>query len=180
MLKIKRDAQPLRPGWKNWGDRFPSHNYNSGDDRIFEQKTQCEKDGAITETSKSRNGEISPQLTQAWSVKHIGRAGGAKTRVHEIETSQDGGFEERNSDDSAGEKFSNHQDLSSYRDKKLVMESVFDHFAAEQPGKNPHASEEDAQPEIIELHNSREDLRILLDLRRFNIAPVDDGVSQDH
>jgi hypothetical protein len=60
------------------------------------------------------------------------------------------------------------------------MESAFDHFAAEQPCKDRHASEEDAQPEIVELDDSRQDLGIAFHLRRARrLVSVEDDVCQD-
>src|SRR5258706_13339723 len=163
MLQIKSDAQPLRPGGKDWGNRFPSHNHNSGYDRIPDEKAEREKHSAITETSESGHQEISPQLTEARPVKYRRFAGGTKAGIHKVEASKGGYLEEGNRNDCAGEKFSYYQNLSSHRHEKLIMESAFNHFAAEYPGKDPHAGEEDSQPEIEELDYSVEDLRILLD-----------------
>ena len=59
------------------------------------------------------------------------------------------------------------------------MESAFDHFAAEQPRKDGHASEEDAQAEIVELDDSGKDLCIFLELGGAARTCVEDEVRQD-
>jgi hypothetical protein len=56
------------------------------------------------------------------------------------------------------------------------VESFFNHFAAEEPRKDGHAGEEDAQTEIVELDDVRQNLRILFDL---GPSRVEDGMGQD-
>jgi len=46
------------------------------------------------------------------------------------------------------------------------VQRALDHFAAEKPGKDPHAGEKDAKPEIVELNNSSEDEGVILQLGR--------------
>jgi len=60
------------------------------------------------------------------------------------------------------------------------MEGAFDHFAAEQPGKDTHAGKEDAQADIVELHDYRKDLCIVLDLGQARgFASVEDDMGKD-
>src|ERR1700689_2726650 len=153
----------LGPRRKNWSNRFPSQQHGSGDDRILEEKTKSEKHGAVAEASESRCQHIGAQLAETWPVKDIRSAFGTKARVDKAEAGNHGSLEERDGNNRACEKFSNHQDFFSYRNQELIVKSALDHFAAEEPGKNTHAGEEDAQAEIINLNNTGEDKRIVFD-----------------
>ncbi len=130
MLQIKSHAEQLGPGREDWGDRFPSHDHNSRDDRVLEEKAEREKHGAIAETSECRHQEVGSQLAEARSIKDVRFGRGTKAAVHQAEASKDGCLEECDGDDRAGKKLSYYQDFSLYRDEKLIMESAFDHFAA--------------------------------------------------
>src|SRR2546421_12144879 len=94
MLQIESDAEPLSPGRKDWGDRFPAHDHNSRDDRILEQKAESEKHSAIAEASQGRHQEIGPQLAEARPIKNIRFARRTKAAIHEEDASNDGCFKQ--------------------------------------------------------------------------------------
>src|SRR5260370_13703022 len=164
MLQIESDGEHLGPVRKDGGDRFPSHDNDSWDNRILEEKAESKKHSAVADTSEGRHQEIGPQLSEARHVKDIRCARRTKTAIHEVEASKDGCFEEHDGNDRAGKKLSYDQDFSSYGHEKLIMKSAFNHFAAKYPRKDGHTSKEDAQPEIVELHYFRKDLCIGPDL----------------
>src|SRR5690348_9944659 len=99
MLQIESDAEPLGPGWKNRGDRFPSHNHNSGDDGIFEEQAQSEKHSAIAETSESCHQKIGAQLGETRPIKNIRFTRRTKAAVHEIEARNNRSLEKCNGND---------------------------------------------------------------------------------
>src|ERR1700722_6395340 len=166
MLQIESDAHPLGPGGKDRSHRFPAHQHGSGDDGVLEEQAESEKHGAIADARESRHQEIGAQLAEAGSVKNVRSSRGTQAAICEVEASEHRRFEQRNGNGCAGKKFTNDQDLFPYGNQKLIVESALDHFAAEKPGKNPHAGEKDAKPKIVKLHNSSEDQGVFLKLRR--------------
>src|SRR5258708_32999565 len=104
MLQIKSHAEQLGPGREDWGDRFPSHDHKSRDDRVLKEKAEREKHGAIAETSECRHQEIGTQLAEARPVKNIRFAGCTKPAIHEPEASEHGCFEQRDGNNRAGKK----------------------------------------------------------------------------
>ena len=99
-------------------------------------------------------------MAEAGAVKNIRSAGTAKPLIDEIETGQDGCFKERDRNNNASKKFSDDQNFFSDWNEKLIVESACDHFTTEQPSKNAHAGEEDAEADVVELDDAGEDLSV--------------------
>src|SRR5271168_2949571 len=168
----------LCPGGKDRIDRFPAHQQHSWNDRILEEQAESQKHSAITETSESRYQEIGAQLGEAGTVENVRSARGTEAAVRETKAGKNRGLEKHDGNDRAGQKLSNHQNFFSDRHEKLIVERTLHHFAAEQPRKDSHAGEENAEPEIINLDNSREYECVVFDLARIDVAPVEDIVRE--
>src|SRR5580658_453656 len=179
MFQIESDAESLCPGREDRSDRLPAHQHSARDDGIFKEQAEGEKHGAVADARERRRQEIGAQLAQTRAVKNVRTARRAEAAISEEEAGKNGDFEEGNGNDRAGEKFSNHEDFSSDRHEKLVVESALDHFAPEQPGEYPHAGEKDAQTEVVKLDKSGEDFRIILDARCVCVVSAEDVVNDE-
>src|SRR5712671_6717026 len=93
MLQIESDGEHLGPVRKDGGDRFPSHDNDSWDNRILEEKAESKKHSAVADTSEGRHQEIGPQLSEARPVKDIRWCRKTKTGKPGGGTNKDGCFQ---------------------------------------------------------------------------------------
>src|SRR5215472_14293566 len=87
-------------------------------------------------------------MPQPWTIEDKRTAGRTKVSVHENEGQQNGSAKDRDRSEKARHELPNDKNLAAHRRQEVVMQALFHDFAAKQPGKQPHAGEEDRAMQI--------------------------------
>src|SRR5579872_5912677 len=96
-------------------------------------------------------------MAQPGAVEYEFVALGAEVTVHQGKGCEHAGREQQARREYTGKKFAYHQHFTAHRSQKVVMQAALDHVAAEQPGKNADAAEENAEAYVIDLEDAGQD-----------------------
>ncbi|SPE30919.1 hypothetical protein SBA2_580017 [Acidobacteriia bacterium SbA2] len=176
-LQIEDHAHLLQDRGQEAVHSLPhQHNYG-GNEWVPEEQARRKKDAAVSDAGQKRDTEVCREVCESMLVEKVLLEGiRAEVAVHGNKLQQGAGTEDDRRREQAGEEFPNHQDFPPQRRQEIVMQALLQHLPPKKIAEDPHAAEEDGQPQKEELENGSEDMAVLAQVAMPAILQLDEGM----